>query len=38
MKTFPTDRDLAVLSLCVLLLVALGVRLAGLHHRYNRTA
>lgn len=28
MKTFPTSLDLAILSLCVLLLVALGVRLA----------
>ncbi len=28
MKTFPTVLDLAILSLCVLLLVALGVRLA----------
>jgi hypothetical protein len=28
MKTFPTMLDLAILSLCVLLLVALGIRLA----------
>jgi hypothetical protein len=28
MKTFPTDLDLAILSLCVLLIVALGIRLA----------